>query len=476
MMSKQETFYEKYIRKPDPVQPQTIRKNRHTENNRGRKQQAETRIDNGKNRFEHCSARVRSSAQTRLYRRPYNSGKPVFSTLTPEAKKILAHFHDILDRVLPLDSKKKNFLPQHIHRLFHELTDERSCRKAHYLNNPVKLSAYAYYYVWWNLVRLTKLLQNIDLSLDDGDYAADLGSGPLTFVCALWIAKPELRTKRLTWYCVDISNRALHFGEELFLALCAYTGRTVSAEETPWQIKKVCGHFGTSLTEKVSLVTEANMFNEIFWNSPLSLEEQAEKAERVIVQYIKPHGSVLLIEPGIPLAGEFLSLMRTLFLQKGFSINAPCPHNGICCFPNSKQRNGTAERPVAYNKWCHFTFETDDSPKNLLHLSEAAKLGKERASLSFLFCSVHSAGTVGQERHVIPVRICSDIIMPAPQTIGRYACSEKGFMLITSPLHKKSILNTAVSGALLMLPADDIKLHDRDKKTNALLVQLRSSL
>ena len=407
----------------------------------------------------------------------YTFGKPVFSELTAEAKKILEHFPDILAQVLPLDAKKKQLLPQHIHTLFHELTDERGSRKTHYLNDPVKLSAYTHYYVWWNLVRLTKLLQNIDIRLDDGDYAADFGSGPLTFVCALWIAKPELRKKRLTWYCVDISNKALSFGEELFLALCAYTGKKNDNGEIPWTVKKVCGAFGTPLSEKVSLVTEANMFNEIFWNSPLSLDDQAEKTHRTVMHYLKPAGSVLFIEPGIPLAGEFLSLLRTEFLAAGFSIYAPCPHAGVCCFPNRPLQTGTAKMPVAFHKWCHFTFETHDSPENLLRLSEASHLGKERASLSFLYgtlsSSALSSGTAQRETSDgIPVRICSDIIKPDPQTIGRYACSEKGFMLITGHAYKESVLNTAVSGTLLILPEESVKLNQRDKKTHALLVEV----
>ena len=407
----------------------------------------------------------------------YTFGKPVFSELTAEAKKILEHFPDILAQVLPLDAKKKQLLPQHIHTLFHELTDERSSRKTHYLNDPVKLSAYTHYYVWWNLVRLTKLLQNLDIRLDDGNYAADFGSGPLTFVCALWIAKPELRKKRLTWYCVDISNKALSFGEELFLALCAYTGKKNDKGEVPWTIKKVCGAFGTALSEKVSLVTEANMFNEIFWNSPLSLDDQAEKAHRTVMHYLKPAGSVLFIEPGIPLAGEFLSLLRTEFLAAGFSVYAPCPHHGTCCFPNRVLQTETAKTPIAFHKWCHFTFETHDSPENLLRLSEASHLGKERASLSFLYgtlsSSTLSSGTAKRDASKgIPVRICSDIIKPDPQTIGRYACSEKGFMFITGHAYKESVLNTTVSGTLLVLPEESAKLHLRDKKTHALLVEV----
>ncbi len=499
----QKPFYEKFVKKPSSARAQDKHNQFHVEEKSRKRQSKEKDIyqKTSEQHFNQKNEKQSKNRNTALY----TFGRPIFADLTSEAKNILEHFPALLDRVLPLDTKKKQLLPQHIHTLFHELTDERGTRKTHYLNDPVKLSAYAHYYVWWNLVRLTKLLQNLDIRFDDGDYAVDFGSGPLTFVCALWIAKPELRQKRLTWYCVDISNKALSFGEELFLALCAYTGTKKNDEEIPWTVKKVGGTFGTALSEKVSLVTEANMFNEVFWNSPLSLDEQAEKTYRTVTQYLKPSGSVLFIEPGIPLAGEFLTLMRSLLLQDGFSIQSPCPHSGECCLPNRRQRGAAARIPVAYNKWCHFTFETHDSPKKLLQLSEDSKLGKERASLSFLYGVPASTQGIHQEpamygtnynRKVtqytdskstdtmtkrttdaahttgIPVRICSDIIKLDSQTIGRYACSEKGFMLITSHAYKESVLNTVLSGTLLMLPENVVQPHLRDKKTNALLVAL----
>ena len=483
-MSMQKPFYEKFVKKPSSARAQDKHNQFHVEEKSRKRQSKEKDIyqKTSEQHFNQKNEKQSKNRNTALY----TFGRPIFAELTPEAKNILEYFPAFLDRILPLDAKKKQLLPQHIHTLFHELTDERSSRKTHYLNDPVKLSAYTHYYVWWNLVRLTKLLQNLAIRLDDDDYAVDFGSGPLTFVCALWIAKPELRQKRLTWYCVDISNKALSFGEELFLALCAYTGTKKNDEEIPWTVKKVGGTFGTALSEKVSLVTEANMFNEIFWNSPLSLDEQAEKTYRTVTQYLKPSGSVLFIEPGIPLAGEFLTLMRSLLLQDGFSIQAPCPHIGVCCLPNRRQHDTATRIPVAYNKWCHFTFETHDSPKKLLQLSEDSKLGKERASLSFLYGTrdvirhtdskstdtMQKSTTDAAHTTGISVRICSDIIKLDSKTIGRYACSEKGFMLITSHAYKESVLNTALSGTLLMLPENVVQPHLRDKKTNALLVPL----
>lgn len=216
------------------------------------------------------------------------------------------------------------------------------------------------------------------------------------------------------------------------------------------------------------------MFNEIFWNSPLALEEQADKTRQLIMRYLKPQGAVLLIEPGIPLAGAFLSLLRDGFLKEGFTIESPCPHGKTCCIPNRQIQDRAGKIPVATHKWCHFTFETADSPTNLLRLSETSNLGKTRASLSFLFCSTNrNAATQTaktNQQNSIQVRICSDIFMPEPHTIGRYACSEKGFMLLISPAYKTSVLNKAVSGSILIVPDAAVQQHRRDKKTNALLV------
>ena len=402
---------------------------------------------------------------------PLLFGTPVFEGLSLQAKRILEAFPAILERILPLDSKKRAVLPQHIQALFHELTDERGKRSMQYLNDPVKRSAYIHYYLWWNLVRITKLVQHMQFPLEEQAVAADFGSGPLTFICALWIAKPELRKKHITWYCVDISQKALSFGEELFLTLCAHTEYARHSAGATWHIKKVHGTFGTPLNEKVSLFTEANMFNEIFWNSPLSLDEQAAKACAIITQYVHPHGAVLLIEPGIPLAGSFLSLMRTKLLKSGFSIEAPCPHESSCPLPGKQHAKSldTAEVPIAHGKWCHFVFDTADSPHALLRLSEEAHLGKERASLSFLYCSHKEKKRTSTGS---AVRICSNIIKIGDNRLGRYACSEKGFVLLTSPAHQDSVLNKAVSGSMIFVSEEKLINTTRDKKTGALIITL----
>ncbi len=484
MNTEPKPFYEKYLKKPHkkPVPLQSAEKNRTASQSTDA---LNTAAANGPRR-----KKARSSAA----KQPYTMGPPVFSELSPQAARILNRFPDILARVLPLDSKKRRQLPEHIRELFHELTDERGRRKNLYMNNPVKLSAYMHYYLWWNLVRLTKLLQNIDIHFEDTDAAADFGSGPLTFICALWIAQPALRKKRLTWYCVDISHKALALGEELFFALCAHTAQAEHEDAAPWQIKKITGAFGVPLKEKVRLVTEANMFNEIFWDSPFSLEEQTRKAQQTIAYYLQPDGAALLVEPGIPLAGAFISGIRSCFLENGFHMNAPCPHDGACPFPYRKApekphskpaEQAKSKQPSAAGKWCHFVFDTVGCPQNLLRLSQAANMAKERASLSFLYCTKKSpAQETGKKAAqnvsgVLPVRICSGSIRLADGAAGRYACSSVGFMLIKTPTPYNSPLQHAdsgqhaasTSGQLVLLPRNKYQPHKRDKKTGAFIIE-----
>jgi hypothetical protein len=230
-------------------------------------------------------------------RRPFNAPEsftPIFGALPKETRALLDAFPEIVQTAQPLDSKRLQELPTRIRELSHELTDERSDRHVGYLNDPAELSAYIRYYMWWNLIRLSRLFVSLPLELADGDAAVDLGSGPLTLPIALWMARPDLRKKAITWYCVDISQGALSAGEEIFLALAARVG------EEPWKIVRVKGESGVSLKRKVSLVASANMFNELFWDNPQPIEAQAKHHASGLASYADTAASILVIEPGVP--------------------------------------------------------------------------------------------------------------------------------------------------------------------------------
>jgi hypothetical protein len=431
----------------------------------------------------------------------------VFGELTSETRKLLDAFPEIIQSVFPLDSKKIQMLPGQIRELSHELTDERSERRVGYLNDPAELSAYIRYYMWWNLVRLTRLFSRLPVELSDGDAAVDLGSGPLTLPIALWMARSDLRKKKIIWYCVDISASALSAGEELFLSLAARTG------DEPWQIIRVKGEAGVSLKRSVSLVASANMFNELFWDNPLPLEAQAKHHAEGLVSYAAPESSILVIEPGIPRAGRFVSLLRDSLMRSGFPPVSPCPHEGECPLPG-----------LRHGKWCHFVFDTSDAPAKLQKLSDDAGLPKDRAALSFIFAkrskavrdesddatdvanvtggATDDAKAIADEVmpkvdvndaamndvaptervrrlsgmfHGLRVRIASDPIRLPEFMSGRYGCSELGMVLVEGDYQASDYLReNCDSGSLIEVPMPDRKRSERDPKTDALVIRLKN--
>ena len=86
------------------------------------------------------------------------------SSVPKDAAEIIENFDDIVSSSHPLNSKQKALLPQQIRALSHNLTDERGDRRLGYMNETTALSAYVHYFLWWNLVRLTRLFSNMESS------------------------------------------------------------------------------------------------------------------------------------------------------------------------------------------------------------------------------------------------------------------------------------------------------------------------
>lgn len=345
-----------------------------------------------------------------------------------DAKKIIEEFDKVIESTHPLNSKQKLLLPKQIRNLSHFLTDERGERRLGYMNQTVLLSAYVHYYTWWNLVRLVRLFSNIDkkfFDVKDSSVFLDLGSGPLTVPLALFLSRPELRKKHITFYCLDISQQALAFGENIFLSVAA----RLKCE--PWKIIRVKGELGSSVKEKADFVTSANLFNELcddFKNPPDFL---AKKYTEQILSYLKfenENARYIIVEPGDPRSARLVSLMRDSFMRRGFFPVSPCTH--FCQCPMDGKKGG---------KWCNYTFKTDDAPAELKKLSEKSELPKERAVLSFVAFQKSKDGQIdgcncfSDERpEFISMRITSELIKLPGGRSGYYACSEKGLLLVVT--------------------------------------------
>ncbi|MBQ0051131.1 MAG: hypothetical protein KBT11_03595 [Treponema sp.] len=418
-----------------------------------------------------------------------------------ESQKILQNFDDIVADVRGLSGKQKVGLYGAIKNLSHQLTDERGNRRIGYMNDAGFISAYISYFMWWNLVRLTRLFSNLPKSafeLEDGSVALDIGSGPLTVPIALWLARPELRSKKITWYCMDLSQTALSAGEDLYLSIAAKTiaaGKESSEANqnnedlqnensiNTWRIIRVKGPLGTSIKEKADLVTCGNVFNEIVQRNEMPTDFLAKKYSGDLISYMEKETekkqTLLLIEPGDPHSARFVSLMRDAFIRRDFIPVAPCTHTAEC--PMAGRTHGKAVNSYGKNaKWCNFAFNTDSAPAKLLKLSEKAGLPKERAGLSFILAqkaavskenpaSKQTSGKTKQnpEAEKTFIRIASDFIrLPDLHKSGYYACSQFGMLLAIDESHVQP-----KNGELLQIKTPE-NLSERDKKSGALIVKI----
>ena len=416
------------------------------------------------------------------------------AAIPAESKKIIENFDDIVADVRNLSGKQRVSLYGAIKNLSHQLTDDRNSRRLGYMNEAGYISAYISYFMWWNLVRQVSLFANLPKSAftslvnSEQPVAIDVGSGTLTAVIALWLARPELRSKKITWYCMDLSQTALAAGEDLFLSIAAKTIRETEEKSTsdaatpatspiaitePWKIVRVKGAFGTSIKEKADFITCANVFNEIIQNNEMPTDFLAKKYANELLSYLKNEDSaVLLVEPGDPHSARFISLMRDALIRQKYSPVAPCPHAGTC--PMAGRTSGKTTNAYGKNaKWCNFAFDTESAPSHLLKLSEKAGLPKERASLSFVISkksaeeSKTSTASKSKTAEKTFIRIASDFIrLPDLHKSGYYACSEFG-MLLAIDEHGIQPKN----GELLQIKTPE-DLSERDKKSGALIVKI----
>lgn len=386
----------------------------------------------------------------------------------------------LINKTFPIPARFRSRLPADIAELSHLLTNKRGDRSLSYLGRPNFLSAYLHYFLPWNIYRLCALLKDADIKLSAGDTITDLGSGPLTLVSALWIARPNLRNIPLEINCIDRSRPALEAGKKFFETL---------AKDSPWKINLVREEIGPRITRisritqitritrikeemNVKLVCAVNLFNEMYENIPHSNTEElknfASNAARFMHKLAAADAYILTVEPGVPQSGKFISFLREVFLELGRPPAAPCTHAEACplyggshCTSRQKQRS--------VKKWCHFAYEDFDPPKELVRLSVAAKLPKERLTYSYLL-----TGTQQQTKRTTAanaVRVISDAF-PLPGgkiglSSGHYGCCAKGLVLLTG---NRQNIERAVSGSVITNAADT---GQQDAKSGAFIMELK---
>jgi len=300
----------------------------------------------------------------------------------------------------------------------------------------------------------------LNINLTAGNTITDLGCGPLTFVSALWITRPDLRSVPLEFNCIDRVFPVLEAGKKFFSAL----------GESTWKINLIKKDINIQKTDdrgsrkNASLVCTVNLFNEIHervsHNNTEALRLMAANAARYMHSEAAKDASILTVEPGVPQSGRFISLLRSEFINLGRKPASPCTHEGYC--PLLPHKHGSSAKK---ERWCHFAFEASDTPKDLQNLSKAAKLPKERLVFSFLL-----TGTASAEGKI---RVISDAFPLPGNRFGRYGCSGEGLILLAG---EKKTMENACSLSLVeqgRSAFDIIATEERDAKSGALIYEVK---
>lgn len=341
--------------------------------------------------------------------------KRLLAPLSPDARARLEAYPELLRKALPLRPGLVRELPKVVRELSLSLTAEREGGpRPGYLSDPKVLSAYLWYYLPWNLVRLSRLLPGLDLDIPDDGVVCDLGSGPLTFIQALWLSRPDLRKRRLRITCVDRSKRALELGLALFAELAGFDP---TRPDAPWRIRVTRGEYWQGLTDGADLVAMVNVANELAGKVREPLDERMERVAAQLSESLVPGGRVLVVEPGTRLGWRCLLGMRQAFVEMDMDIAAPCPHREECVLLAGRTR-----------AWCHFTMPPAGAPRWLTAFSERAALGKERLSLSFLLARKVRPAPSGGARVVSGAFSLADVPGSAV-----YGCSASGLLVLCSP-------------------------------------------
>lgn len=309
-----------------------------------------------------------------------------------------------VNRVFPLNNRHRAELPYAVRDLSRMLTSERD-QKRGYWSSPRLMGAYLRYFLPWNLLRLGRLLPGLPLELQTGGKLLDLGSGPLTLPLGLWLSRPEARARELSICCSDTAPRPLELGRDILrnLEQAGYGEEVAEGEEgvtAPWKVSLLRAPLEVALRKagRFNLITAANVLNELPTPRQESLEERLAEVFVSMSRALEPGGQLLLIEPGTRFGGKLVEIMRQHALGHGFEALSPCTHNRECPFLRQfllgrdftpgREEDAPGRSALSWQPrptgWCHFNLDTAGAPADLLRLSAAADLEKERLHLSFV--------------------------------------------------------------------------------------------
>ena len=410
------------------------------------------------------------------------AARALFPPMSAETMRILDMLPEALAKVWPLNTAHRRSLPDDVADLSRLLTTERAGLARPYWSSPASISAYLYYFLPWNLVRLTRILASLPLP-DPSSVApqggeallVDVGSGPLTLPLALWLARPQWRTAPLRVLALDTSSQPLELGKTLMEVLGEMTGQPVwpvrLARAPLDQVVRQAAPLLAGGRARPWLVSAANVLNELRFGkkrsrgaSAMEDEDEFDSLDGDDADFDgnsdtgadgeKPEGcredrldsfleslsplfdhvgaqreenadaavgpALLFVEPGTRLGGSTIMRLRQLAVDGGLTALAPCPHQLDC--PLLRGQGGRT--------WCHFTFGSEGAPLWLEDISLTAGLGKSGLSLSPLLLAALPESPAETGPAVTARVLSAPFLVPGLAGRARYACSGKGMLLL----------------------------------------------
>jgi SAM-dependent methyltransferase len=389
----------------------------------------------------------------------------------PAATSEMRRIPEALAAAFPVPASKRADLPAAVRDLSRILTSERGNARS-YWRTPRLTAAYLYYFLPWNICRLSRLLPDLDLNLGPGARILDAGSGPLTLPLALWCARPELRSLPLDFVCADLAPHPLELGRTVLRAL--------AGADFPWRIRTARASLDRMLLprrgDSYDLIAALNVLNELCGERVARDAEHMEDALDALAaaatEHLRPGGRLLILEPGTRLGGKIVSLLRKGATARGCRVLAPCTHQAPCpmlrntraepapdtgppsagpmlrkthtppdASASGRVKDGSGPR---FSGWCHFTCPADDAPDALRDLTRQAGLQKKRLAFSFLFMekkpdsapSAKPGKNAAESASPSELRVLSDpIALPGEKGPARYACSRNGLALLADAEH-----------------------------------------
>lgn len=458
---------------------------------------------------------------------PWRMTGELLPALPDVVRRELDALGQALRSVRPLRSAHYRDLPADIEALSRLLTCERSGLYRPYWSSPASTSAYLYYFLPWNVLRLARLFRALPLPdprlwLEQGQtpLLLDGGSGPLSVPLALWLARPEWRALPLQVLAVDNAVQPMELGRDILTAWGDILDQPV------WQIRVERGslehmpRLERALADTLSrqgrhlrpwLLTAANVLNELSAESRRMNREDDEDDEgsggvrrlEALLDQLEPlcwpaplHDddtasadaallpAALFVEPGTRLGGKTISRLRDAALERDLLPLAPCSHRQPCPLAHAPADRG----------WCHFTFDCEGAPQWLQELSSAAGLAKSALSLAPLLLRADPAAGAGLTeelderddeapdadsarreaaamlRHARPVRVFSSpFVVPGLRGQARYGCCAAGLAVVPDAA---ALPSGAAVTARAQRDAGRPDTPRRDRKSGALLLAL----